>query len=69
LLTCCPTSLQAAAKPAQPKTWKRKNAAARSRQDYKTIADVLNEVAEQPLEQPKQTIIDMRGKQKRLITN
>ena len=26
-------------------------------------------MAEQPLEQPKQTIIDMRGKQKRLITN
>ena len=61
--------LQATAKPAQPKTWKKKNAAARSRQDYKTIADVLNEVAERPLEQPKQTIIDMRGKQKRLVTN
>lgn len=63
-------TLQAAVKPAQPKTWKKKNAAARSsRQDYKTIADVLNEVAERPLEQPKQTIIDMRGKQKRLVTN
>lgn len=63
-------TLQAAAKPTQPKTWKKKNAAARSsRQDYKTIADVLNEVAERPLEQPKQTIIDMRGKQKRLVTN
>lgn len=61
---------EAAVKPAQPKTWKKKNAAARSsRQDYKTIADVLNEVAERPLEQPKQTIIDMRGKQKRLVTN
>ena len=33
------------------------------------MADVLNEVAERPLEQPKQTIIDMRGKQKRLVTN
>ena len=41
----------------------------KSRQDYKTIADVLSEVAERPLEQPKQTIIDMRGKQKRLVTN
>lgn len=67
--TACKFVLQAAAKPAQPKTWKKKNAAARSRQDYKTIADVLNEVAERPLQQPKQTIIDMRGKQKRLVTN
>ena len=30
---------------------------------------MLSEVAERPLEQPKQTIIDMRGKQKRLVTN
>ena len=66
-MTC---ALQAAVKPSQPKTWKKKNGAARSsRQDYKTIADVLNEVAERPLEQPKQTIIDMRGRQKRLVTN
>ena len=63
-------TLQAVVKPSQPKTWKKKNAAARSaRQEYKTIADVLSEVAERPLEQPKQTIIDMRGKQKRLVTN
>lgn len=63
-------TLQAAVKTAQAKTWKKKNAVARSsRQDYKTVADVLNEVAERPLEQPKQTIIDMRGKQKRLVTN
>lgn len=61
--------MQAEAKAAQQQTWKKKHASARQRQDYKTIADVLNEVAERPAEQPKQTIIDMRGKQKRVITN
>lgn len=59
--------MQATEPAAQPKSWKKKNA--RQKQSYKTIADVLNEVAERPAEQPKQTIIDMRGKQKRLVTN
>lgn len=59
--------LQAPETAAQPQTWKKTKA--KQKQSYKTIADVLNEVAERPAEQPKQTIIDMRGKQKRLVTN
>ncbi|KAI7842892.1 hypothetical protein COHA_003404 [Chlorella ohadii] len=53
----------------EAKMWKRKNADQRVKRTFKTADEVLKETEEQPAAAERQTIIDMRGPQARLVTN
>ncbi|PRW56706.1 septin and tuftelin-interacting 1-like protein 1 [Chlorella sorokiniana] len=54
----------------EAKMWKRKNADQRVKRTFKTADEVLKESEEQPAAAvERQTIIDMRGPQARLVTN
>lgn len=49
--------------------WKKKNAAARVRREYKTAEEVVAAAGEAPAARPAQAILDMRGPQARVVTN
>lgn len=49
--------------------WKKKNAAARVRREYKTADEVLAAAGDAPPVRPAQAILDMRGPQARVVTN
>ena len=51
--------------------WKKRNAAARVRREYKTADEVLSEAGEAAPAARRQTttILDMRGPQARVVTN
>eukprot|EP00884_Botryococcus_braunii_P021802 jgi/Botrbrau1/8305/Bobra.0251s0031.1 len=49
--------------------WKKKYASERVKREYRTADEVLKDAGESALEVPRQTIIDMRGPQARIVTN
>ncbi|CAL8461887.1 g1418 [Coccomyxa elongata] len=51
------------------KLWRKRHAAARVKREFRTADEVLQEAAEKPAAAPRQTILDMRGPQARLVTN
>ncbi|KAL4858605.1 Septin and tuftelin-interacting protein 1 [Chlorella vulgaris] len=53
----------------EAKMWKRKNADQRVKRSFKTADEVLKESESRPVAAERQTIIDMRGPQARLVTN
>lgn len=61
-----PIAPPAVAKAQQP-LWKRRNAEARQKREYKTADEVVAEAADKPL--AAQPILDLRGPQARLISN
>ena len=53
----------------EPRLWKKGRAAERVRREYRTADEILAEAAENPEAAPRQTILDMRGPQAKLVTN
>ena len=59
--------MQAKAKAAEPRLWKRNKAAERQRREYRTAEEILAEQEEKPA--AAQPILDMRGPTARLVTD
>ncbi|KAK9819736.1 hypothetical protein WJX72_001760 [[Myrmecia] bisecta] len=64
-----PDAEKAPEKAVEVKLWKKRNAEARVKREYRTADEILQEAAERPAMAQAQPILDMRGPQARLVTN